>query len=232
MNVIILTRPEKIASAGFGYHRDRMIAFIESCGNSVDIRFGRIDQNAMSRADIGLSFFYPFILRINEFSAPKFGTVNCHPGLLPLQRGVAPNVFAIVNKEPAGTTLHYMNASVDKGPIIAQSPVEIAPTDTGESLYKKLVEASANLVIDTWPVIQDSMSNGKMAPSHPQPIGNYKTNTLKDFSEMGDLENRFGETAPELIDWLRSLTFPGYNNAFVRDEKGRKVYVRVELSYE
>ncbi|HCZ05524.1 MAG TPA: hypothetical protein DHV12_00035, partial [Thermotogae bacterium] len=72
--------------------------------------------------------------------------INLHMAYLPYNKGSHPNVWAIVEKTPAGVTIHRMTESVDGGEIFAQMIVEVEPWDTGKSLYEKLEKASIKLV--------------------------------------------------------------------------------------
>ncbi|EKD64679.1 MAG: Methionyl-tRNA formyltransferase, partial [uncultured bacterium] len=83
---------------------------------------------------------------------PKIMAVNMHPSLLPQYRGAFPAEWAILNMEKeTGVTLVKMSAEFDKGDIIAQKKFVIEPSDTRETLYKKLYDMGAKLLVDTLP---------------------------------------------------------------------------------
>ncbi len=89
----------------------------------------------------------PEILRI-----PPFGCLNVHPSLLPRHRGATPLQTAIAQgDDETGVTIMLMDEGVDTGPILAQVPVKILPTDTAESLGARLADVGASLLIDTIP---------------------------------------------------------------------------------
>lgn len=180
--------------------------------------------------DFGISWFYRHILKPKQIAAFKHGCLNNHIGYLSFGKGAAPNVWAIYGQEPAGVTLHWIDAGVDTGPIIAQEMVKVEPTDTGESLYRRLCDEMATLFMREWPKFRAAYPN--FPQGRPQ-MGHYETHKIKDLALLDDLEVRFGKVcAHQFVDTLRARTFPGHEAAFVRDEQGRKVYVRVELSYE
>ena len=60
--------------------------------------------------------------------------------MLPYNRGMHPWYWSIVDETPAGVTIHFIDENIDEGHIIAQKEVLIDPTDTGESLYGKLLK--------------------------------------------------------------------------------------------
>lgn len=78
---------------------------------------------------------------------PK-GILNIHPSLLPKYRGPTPVQTAILNGEKTtGVTIIKLDEEVDHGPILGLEKEEILETDTAESLYKRLFETGANLLL-------------------------------------------------------------------------------------
>lgn len=74
------------------------------------------------------------------FNAPRLGTLNVHDSLLPKYAGFAPLVWALVNGETeVGITAHVMNEELDRGDIILQQRVAVAPTDTTADLFRKTI---------------------------------------------------------------------------------------------
>jgi len=179
----------------------------------------------VSRADIGLSVLFGYILR-PEFTAvfPK-GVVNLHPSYLPYNRGVHPNVWSIVEGTPAGATLHYIDEGVDTGDIIAQRQMSVEPVDTGETLYRKLERLCVELFQDTWPLI---LSGQAGRTRQAQPGTCHRASDLERIDEI-DMDRTY--TGRELINILRARTFPPYAGAYFRDGE-RKIYVRVQLLTE
>lgn len=56
--------------------------------------------------------------------------LNCHPGLLPINRGVDAWRRAIVQGLPIGVTLHQIDSEIDAGIILTRVRVPILKTDT------------------------------------------------------------------------------------------------------
>ena len=176
--------------------------------------------------DIGLSILFDYILK-DEFIGlfPK-GIINLHPAYLPYNRGQYPNVWSIVEQTPAGATLHYVDAGIDTGEIIARTRVSVEPIDTGESLYHKLENASIELFKKTWPLIQA----GHASPIAPEKeSGTY--HRTKDTETIDCIELDRMYRARDLINIIRARTFPPYHGAYVLDGD-RKVYLRLQLFYE
>lgn len=74
--------------------------------------------------------------------------VNTHPALLPAFPGAHGVRDAMAyGVKVTGCTVHYADAGVDTGPIIAQTPVAILPDDTEESLHERIKVAERELLI-------------------------------------------------------------------------------------
>ena len=79
-------------------------------------------------------------LKKEIIDVPVIGTVNVHPSLLPKYRGPNPYLQTIWHGEKkSGVTFHLMTEKFDRGPILAQSEVEILDGDTGKELKNKTV---------------------------------------------------------------------------------------------
>lgn len=81
---------------------------------------------------------------------PPLGTFNLHASLLPKYRGAAPINWAIINGEKeTGVTTFFLKHEIDTGDIIQQERITIADTDNFETVYDRLMNLGANMVLDT-----------------------------------------------------------------------------------
>jgi methionyl-tRNA formyltransferase len=81
--------------------------------------------------------------------APR-GAINLHGSLLPEYRGPCPWKWALVNGETkTGVTVQRMEATLDRGDLLAQSEFRIDPQDTGESLFMKICAVGGPLLART-----------------------------------------------------------------------------------
>lgn len=84
-----------------------------------------------------------------------YGCINVHASLLPKYRGAAPIQWAVIDGEPeSGVTIMKMDAGIDTGDMISKTVVPIDKEETGGSLFDKLSEAGAKLLVDTLPSIE------------------------------------------------------------------------------
>ena len=87
---------------------------------------------------------------------PKYGCLNIHASLLPKYRGAAPIQQAVIDGEKeSGVTIMQMGVGLDTGDMISQAVVPLAEDETGGSLFDKLAEEGAALLIRTIPSIVD-----------------------------------------------------------------------------
>lgn len=106
-------------------------------------------------ADIYVVAAFGQILTKEILEIPRFGCINIHASLLPKYRGAAPIQWAILDGEKqTGVTIQQMNEGIDTGDILASVTVEIAPEETGDSLFDKLMKSGAELLIKTLPGIE------------------------------------------------------------------------------
>ncbi len=101
-------------------------------------------------ADIYVVAAFGQILTKEILDMPRFGCVNIHASLLPKYRGAAPIQQAIIDGEAeTGVTIQQMNEGIDTGDILNTVIVPIDKKETAESLFVKLEEAGAQLIVDT-----------------------------------------------------------------------------------
>lgn len=129
--------------------------------------------------DVLFCAFWGEMVKEKVLNLPKRGCFNLHTALLPRHRGCYPLPWAIISgDEHAGLTIHRMQTGVDDGPTVAQVKVTIAKGETGESIYRKITAAGAQLFKQVLPTFADG--SYKLAPQcdeqatyHPraQPYG-------------------------------------------------------------
>mgnify|MGYP003384359927 CR=1 FL=1 len=72
--------------------------------------------------------------------------INIHPSLLPAYPGLDTHARALAAGEHHhGCTVHFVTEGVDAGPIIAQTQIDILPTDTPTSLAARVLSEEHKL---------------------------------------------------------------------------------------
>ncbi len=81
---------------------------------------------------------------------PLYGNINVHASLLPKYRGAAPVQWAIAQGETVtGVTTMLLNEGLDTGDILMQKEMAIRPEDSSVTLWPRLAELGADLLVET-----------------------------------------------------------------------------------
>jgi len=100
-------------------------------------------------ADLGILASYGEIIKKDVINLFTQGILVIHPSLLPKYRGASPIPTAIANGDTeSGVSIIKMDEKMDHGPIVAQFKEQILPTDTSETLIKRMFERSAEVVVE------------------------------------------------------------------------------------
>lgn len=84
------------------------------------------------------------------WNMPKHGTINLHASILPDYRGAAPIQRAILNGETlSGLTCFKLQDEIDTGDIVLQKKVYIHDTDNFGTVYQKMKQEGAELLIQS-----------------------------------------------------------------------------------
>lgn len=93
--------------------------------------------------DITFSVYYRTILSAELLALAPLGAFNFHPSLLPKHAGCFSGVWAIIEGDKTtGVACHRMIERIDAGEIVDTVTVPVEKTDTGLSLFYKLVDAA------------------------------------------------------------------------------------------
>lgn len=130
---------------------------------------------------------------------PPRGCVNLHASLLPAYRGASPIQHAILDGlAETGVTLMQMGEGLDTGDILRAVKVPILEEDTGGSLFDKLAEAGAKLLLDSLPELLAGT-----IPAVPQPEESTTPYARMITKEMGRLD--FSRDADALHNLVRAM---------------------------
>jgi hypothetical protein len=104
-----------------------------------------VDRMRRSAPDVVL-VFGTALLKPPLIDAFAGRIINLHLGLSPYYRGAGTNFWPLVNDEPeyCGATIHFLDAGVDAGPIIAHARPEMASDDGPHEIGNKTIVAAAD----------------------------------------------------------------------------------------
>ena len=105
------------------------------------------------RADIIVSYCYRYILRARALKTPA---VNLHNSYLPWGRGAQPLFWSVIEGEPCGVSIHWMDTGLDTGEVIAKQTVAIQEELTFRQLYEAQHRALYQLFRDYWDYIRNA----------------------------------------------------------------------------
>ncbi|MBP5288317.1 MAG: methionyl-tRNA formyltransferase [Clostridia bacterium] len=105
-------------------------------------------------ADLAVVASYGLILPKAVLETPSFGCVNVHGSLLPAYRGAAPVQRAVMEgRKTTGVTLMQMDEGLDTGAMLAFTETPIDDSDTAGSVFDRLAELGAKLLIEKLPAL-------------------------------------------------------------------------------
>ncbi len=124
------------------------------------------------------------MLPVAVWDMPPMGTVNVHGSLLPYYRGAAPINWAIINGEKeTGVTTFKLQHEIDTGDILLQHKEAILEADDFGSMYHKLMQAGATLLLET----VDGLIHDRLHPV-PQADIDKETHAPKLFKETCQID--------------------------------------------
>jgi methionyl-tRNA formyltransferase len=150
MNVLFLGPPDSL-----------VLDFLKSAKEDVVQTMDRLDGVFLDRNsfDLLVSHGYRHILRPNVLDRFPKRAVNLHISYLPWNRGADPNLWSFIENTPKGVSIHYLDAGIDAGDLIAQKVVEFGPGETVRTSYERLQSEIAQLFAAQWNRIREGTVN-------------------------------------------------------------------------
>ena len=144
------------------------------------------------RSDLCVMAYVTLLVPRRVLDAPGFGTVQYHPSLLPLHRGPSSINWARIHGDhKTGLTIFWPDEGLDKGPILLQKEVEIAPDDTVGSLYfDKLFPMGVDAVAEAVELVR--------AGAAPRIEQDESRATYEGWCREADAEVDWSRSAPEV----------------------------------
>ena len=107
----------------------------------------------------------PRIIKSNVLRSPRIGVLNCHPGLLPNLRGCTCVEWAVYLDEQVGNTVHFMNESIDEGPIVVKEGLVFRKSDTYVDVRVRVYERGLELLTKgVKKIVAEGLTPGSLEP--------------------------------------------------------------------
>ncbi len=123
-------RPNDLLKIAAGAHRIPAFQFGRMRAPEAIAAFRSLD------ADLGVMAFVTDIVPEEMLKAPRLGTIQYHPSLLPKHRGPSSINWPIIRGESkTGLSIFWPDAGLDTGPILLQQETPIGADDTLSTVY-------------------------------------------------------------------------------------------------
>ena len=160
------------------------------------------------KPDLVITLAYGQIVPQGFLDKVPMGCLNLHGSLLPKYRGASPIQTALINNEKVtGVTLMEMVKAMDAGRMYAKKEVVIEQTDNATSLFNKIKEAAAALVLESLPLYIKGELKGEEQDENEVTF----CSLIKPEQEKLDLSL----SAEQIVGWIRGLS----------DEPGAYLYI-------
>lgn len=138
-------------------YRSELRDYLETFGDQVSQTSDPIDRAYVQHHgfDFIVSYGYQHIIGADVLEHLNERAVNLHISFLPWNRGSHPNVWSFIEDTPKGVSIHYIDAGIDTGDIIAQREVAFTGIETLVTSYERLRDEVEALFHEVWPAIRE-----------------------------------------------------------------------------
>lgn len=158
-----------------------------------------IEQIRSLKADVIVVVAFGQIIPRQILEAAPYGCINVHASLLPKYRGAAPIQWAVLDGEKeSGVTIMRMDEGLDTGDMISKTTVTLDEDETSGSLFEKLSQAGAKLLVQTLEDLEQKKAVFEKQPAQsPTPYASMIT------KEMGRID--WSHSAQKIERLVRGL---------------------------
>ena len=135
-----------------------------------------LDFIAKNKIDVVINARTRDIYRAATLAAPRLGCLNIHHGLLPEERGVNCDLFALAENRPAGFSIHVMTPKIDDGRILLREEVPYEKTKNYLALQQRSSLAEAEALAN---VLHQIDKLGKLPEGRPNSAADIKFRRVK-----------------------------------------------------
>jgi len=222
-----------LPTQGKGSHNQEMMDLCDYL-ESDRIMFGNefrqaegIELLAELDPDYIVCIHFPYLIPAEVLSIPRTGVLNLHPAYLPFNRGWHTPSWAILTETPIGGTLHFMDEEIDTGDIVHQKEVQVLPTDTANSLYKRILETEYEVFKEALPSLIDHSFKRISQKNLKGSIHKKEDLFAQDMRKLDlDQEVRLGD----LLKILKALTTNRVVESAFYEMDGKRYYLQVKIT--
>lgn len=166
--------------------------------------------------DLLISVSWRYLIPRHIYERAKLGAFVFHDSLLPVYRGFAPTVWAIINGEDhSGVTLFEMAEEVDAGDIVAQRRVPIGEDETIADVMERVTQTYLDLLEENLPNL--------LTGNAPRTAQDHSLATFTCKWTPEDSEIDWAQSTERIYNLIRASTKP-YPGAFTTF-KGQKLTI-------
>lgn len=159
---------------------------------------GSLDLMRSFEADVCMMAYVLLFVPAAVLNAPKHGSFQYHPSLLPMHRGPSSINWPIaMGATRTGLTIFWPNDGLDEGPILLQKTCDIGPDETlGDVYFNKLFPMGVDAMMEALALVKQ----GK-APKVEQDLaqGSYES-----WFGKADAELHWDKPAQEIYNTIRA----------------------------
>ena len=156
-----------------------------------------LDEFKAFEPDLAVMAYVILLVPEAVLNAPRLGTIQYHPSLLPRHRGPSSINWPIIQGETeTGLTIFWPDKGLDTGPILLQKTVPIGPDDTLGSIYfDHLFPLGVEAMIEAIDLVR-----ARRAPRIAQ---DESKATYEGWCRKADVEIDWSRPAPEVYNLIR-----------------------------
>jgi len=131
-------------------------------------------------------------------NAPKLGSFQYHPSLLPMHRGPSSINWPIaMGAKKTGLTIFWPNEGLDEGPVLLQKTCDIGPEETlGDVYFKKLFPMGVDAMIESLAMVK--------AGNAPRVEQNLANGSYESWFKKDDAKIDWSKSAQEIYNIIRA----------------------------
>ena len=149
-------------------------------------------------ADVCIMAYVLLFIPQPVLDAPKLGSFQYHPSLLPMHRGPSSINWPIaMGATRTGLTIFWPDEGLDEGPILLQKECEIGPDETlGDIYFKKLYPMGVDAMIESLDLVK--------AGSAPKQVQTLAEGSYESWFGKSQAEIDWGKPAAEIYNIIRA----------------------------